>query len=66
MAYRYSEMSYDGCSCLSEDARCHKCNRILAADEGLFCSDCERERRAEVDESTHCKLDELEQFITNL
>ena len=65
MAYRYSEMGYDGCSCLTEDVRCAKCDRVLTEDEFL-CPDCEREKRIEVDESTHCKLDELENFITNL
>lgn len=66
MAYRYSDMGHDGCSCLSEDARCHKCNHILTEDEGLFCVDCENEMKAEQDIETNFLLDELGEFVTNL
>ena len=66
MAFRYSEMGYDGCSCIIEDARCHKCNQTLSGTDGLFCADCESETQQEKLEATECLLDELGGYVTNI
>lgn len=59
-------MMYDGCSCLSEDARCHSCRKVLSDDDGLYCDECEHEMKELRDIDTHVKLDELGDYITNL
>jgi len=66
MAYRYSDMGYDGCTCLSEDARCLRCNSKLEETDGQYCSDCERKSQITRLEATECLLDELGEFVTNL
>lgn len=66
MAFRYSEMGYDGCSCLSEDARCHSCRKVLSDDDGLYCDECEQEMIDEQNITTHVMLDDLGEFVTNL
>lgn len=66
MAFRYSEMGYGGCSCIIEEARCHKCDRKLSSTDGLFCTDCEDEIQRVKLEATECLLDELGEYVTNL
>lgn len=69
MAYTYSNFGYDGCTCLGEVTDKCECGNVCHKDPD-YCDDClvvvKQDAHEELQAEIHCKLDELEPFITNL